>query len=113
MITIDLLREFGANVDEGLERCLNNEDFYLQLVPSVLEESYYKAVDEAVAEKDLDKAFDASHALKGILANLAITPIYQPVEEMTEKLRAREDIDYSPYVAKMWEQREKLIEMIG
>lgn len=32
MLTIQGLREYGANVDEGLRRCLNNEDFYIRLV---------------------------------------------------------------------------------
>ena len=33
MLSIDVLRRFGANVDEGLERCLDDEEFYLELVP--------------------------------------------------------------------------------
>ena len=31
-MTIDDLRNFGANVDEGLARCFGNESFYLRLV---------------------------------------------------------------------------------
>jgi hypothetical protein len=32
MITIEGLKEYGANVEEGLTRCMNNEAFYLKLV---------------------------------------------------------------------------------
>ena len=32
MMTIDSLREFGADVDTGLARCLGKEDFYLRMV---------------------------------------------------------------------------------
>ena len=32
MITIDSLREYGANVEEGLARCMGKEEFYLMLV---------------------------------------------------------------------------------
>ena len=28
MLTIEKLKEYGANVEEGLARCLNNEAFY-------------------------------------------------------------------------------------
>lgn len=28
MITIDELRQFGANTDEGVARCMGNEEFY-------------------------------------------------------------------------------------
>ena len=31
-MTIDSLREFGANVDEGLERCMGMEDFYIEMI---------------------------------------------------------------------------------
>ena len=34
MLTIDSLRRFGANTEEGLSRCMDNEDFYLRLVNS-------------------------------------------------------------------------------
>ena len=113
MITIDILRSFGANVDEGLERCLNDEDFYLELIPSTLEESYYKAIEDAINSKNLDAGFEAAHALKGLLANLSLTPILEPVDEITELLRGRQDVDYSSLISKMWEQRNRLVEMMG
>ena len=31
-MTIDDLKTYGANTEEGLRRCLNNEAFYLRLV---------------------------------------------------------------------------------
>ena len=37
MLTIDYLREFGADVQDGLNRCMNEEDFYLELVNLALE----------------------------------------------------------------------------
>ena len=112
MFTIDNLREFGANVDEGLERSLDDEEFYLELIPTALDESYYKSIDDAVAANDLDAAFEAAHALKGVLANLALTPICEPVSEMTELFRAHTDADYSGYISKMWEERNRLVELM-
>ena len=32
MVTIDALRQMGADVDDGLARCMNMESFYLDLV---------------------------------------------------------------------------------
>lgn len=31
-MNIEKLRDFGANVDEGSERCLGMEDFYLEMI---------------------------------------------------------------------------------
>ena len=32
MLTIENLKEFGANVEEGVARCMGLNDFYLKLV---------------------------------------------------------------------------------
>ena len=113
MITIDILNNFGANTSEGLERCLQDEDFYLDLIPSALDKESYDALEKALDAGDLDSAFDAAHALKGVLANLALTPIYEPASEMTELLRARTKTDYAPLMKKIRDERQRLIDMAG
>ena len=32
MLTLDALRAYGADVDDGLRRCMNMEAFYLKLL---------------------------------------------------------------------------------
>ena len=113
MLSIDVLRRFGANVDEGLERCLGDEEFYLELVPGALEESYYRSIEDLVKAGDTKQAFEVAHSLKGILANLALTPILNPVSEITEGLRRDIDMDYSKLLVDMWEKRNQLLKMIG
>lgn len=97
-MTLDDLIAFGANVDEGLQRCMNNEAFYLRLVDSVKGDTGFDALQVAINAGDLDAAFEAAHALKGALGNLSITPLYEPVCEITELLRAKEDADYATLV---------------
>ena len=97
-MNIDDLIAYGANVDEGLQRCMNNEPFYLRLVESVKDEKGFDALKAAIEANDLDAAFEAAHALKGVLANLSITPLYEPMSEITELLRAKEAVDYQPLV---------------
>ena len=93
MLTIDALKQFGCNTDDGLARCMGNEAFYFKLIGKVIDDKNFQALEDAVAAKDLDAAFDAAHSLKGVLGNLALTPIYEPVYEITELLRAKNDID--------------------
>ena len=111
MLTIEKLREFGADVDDGLKRCVNNEQFYLTLVNTALKEESYTAVESAVESHDLTAAFEAAHALKGVLTNLALTPIAKPVIEMTELLRSRTDTDYSPYLKEIRKKKNELDEL--
>ena len=113
MLTIDSLRAFGANVDEGLQRCMNNESFYLRLVPMAVRDQGFERLDSALNSGDLDAAFEAAHALKGVLGNLSLSPLYEKISEITEHLRGREDIDYTPALAEINELKAKLEELCG
>ena len=95
-MTLDDLIVYGADTEQGLQRCLGREDFYLRLVESLKGETGFDRLRDALAADDLDAAFDAAHALKGVLANLALTPLYEPINEITELLRARTQMDYTP-----------------
>jgi len=108
MLTIEKLKEYGANVEEGLQRCMGNEDFYIKMVNMMLADNSIDKLKEAIAENDLDTAFEAAHALKGVAANLSLTPLSDPAVEITELLRNRTEMDYSELFAKISEQKEKL-----
>jgi hypothetical protein len=95
MSLLDKLEKYGCNTKEGLERCLNKEDFYIKLLKiAVLENKVYELKD-ALNAKDYDKAFGLSHTLKGVYANLAITPLYDLLFSLTEDLRIRKEKDYT------------------
>lgn len=108
MLTIDALKQLGCNTDEGLSRCMGNEAFYFKLIGRVVDDKNFQALEDAVAAKNFDAAFEAAHSLKGVLGNLALTPIYEPVYELTELLRERKDIDYSEYLKTISEKRSEL-----
>lgn len=113
MITIESLKQYGANVEEGLKRCMNNEEFYLKLVTKAVDDASYDRLKAALDENDLDAAFEAAHALKGVSANLSLTPIYEPVYEITELLRSRTETDYSEYLKKITDKKDELKNLIG
>ena len=92
MLTVDMLRNYGANTAEGLNRCFNNEAFYLRLVGMSMEDKNYDLLSKAVADGDAKAAFEACHALKGSTGNLALTPIYDPVCALTEQLRGATEL---------------------
>lgn len=94
-MTLDDLAAYGANVEEGVGRCMGMTDFYVRLVESVKADSNFGQLRTAVEAGDLDAAFSNSHALKGTLANLSLTPLLDPVNEICELLRNRTQMDYS------------------
>jgi HPt (histidine-containing phosphotransfer) domain-containing protein len=111
MLTLEGLQAFGADTKDGMARCMNNEAFYLKMVEKSVADSSYTKLKEAIGANDLDAAFEAAHALKGVLGNLALTPILNPVSEMTELLRARTQTDYGTYLEAIltkWEELKNL-----
>ena len=108
MITIEELRSAGADVETGLSRCLGKEDLYLKLIGMGLGDAKFDELGTALNAGDLDRAFELCHALKGVIGNLSITPLYEALSDMTEKLRGREDADYSSMYTKVTEIRSKL-----
>lgn len=111
MLTIDKLKEYGANIEEGLERCMGNEAFYLKMVGMMIADNSIDKLKDALAENNLDTAFEAAHALKGVAANLSLTPLTEPAVEITELLRTRTEMDYSELLGKILEQKEILESM--
>ena len=108
MLTIEALKSFGADADEGLKRCVNNEEFYFKMIGKAVNEPSFDMLYSALDEKDYDMAFEKAHALKGVLGNLALTPIYDPMSEMVELLRGRTDTDYSKYIETIKEKKKEL-----
>ena len=108
MITIEKLKEYGANVEEGLGRCFNNEAFYLRLVGMGLADKNFDRLKEAVAAQNTAEAFEAAHALKGAIGNLSLTPLFAPLSELTELLRGKTGpVDADALVNEIMTQLEK------
>ena len=111
MITIEKLKNFGADVETALARCMNKEDFYIKLLGMGLNEPRFDQLGTALETKDYDKAFELCHSLKGVIGNLALDPLYKEICEMTELLRAKTDTDYTSRYKKIMDLRAELLAM--
>ena len=112
MLTLDTLRAFGANVEEGLQRCVGMESLYLRLVDKAIRDPAFDELREVAEKGDLARGFELSHALKGVTAKLSLTPVETPVQEITELLRNRTETDYGPYLERIGTAWKKLTELI-
>lgn len=108
MMMIEKLKAFGANTEEGLGRCMNNEAFYFRLIGMAAKDPNFEKLEIAVVMEELDDAFEAAHALKGVLGNLALTPLFRPASEMCELLRNRTEMDYEPLLDELMQAKVQL-----
>ena len=108
MLTIEKLKNYGANVEEGVLRCAKNEALYIRLVGMIPNNPGFNKLYEAIKLKDYENAFSASHGLKGILANLSLDSLLAPVTIITEHLRNKDMIDYSTIINNIEQKRKEL-----
>ncbi len=108
MLTIDALKAYGADTLTGLSRCLNNEAFYLRLVKMSLADANFDRLKAALEARDYVQAFEAAHALKGSLGNLSLTPLFDPICTLTERLRGQTGlVDTDDLARIIFEQLDK------
>ena len=111
-MTLDSLKEYGAKIDEGLERCMGMESFYLEMIELGLSDERFEKLGAALEKKDYEEAFELAHALKGVIGNLALTPLYDTLCSVTEHLRVKDEMDYKPDYDKLMQQRDDISKLI-
>lgn len=82
------LKNWGCDVDGAKKRCLDDEDFYCKLVKTVMHDPSFEELGGTLEAGDVTKSFDLAHSLKGSLANVGLTPLYDLIVEIVEPLRA-------------------------
>ena len=84
---LDVLEDWGCDIDEGLDRLGGDEDFYETLLSGFVQENSMGVLTEAMEAGDYRRAFEAAHGLKGDTGNLSLTPLYEAVCSLVEDLR--------------------------
>jgi len=82
------LKELGVNVDEGLERVMDDESLYETMLGMFLDKVNTNPIEiQDFDSKDLDKLIERVHILKGLTGNLAMTPLFEGYSKALEFLR--------------------------
>ncbi len=112
MLTLQALKDYGADTAEGLGRCMNNETFYLRMVGMLASDTHTAQLTAALDAGDWKTAFEAAHALKGVLANLALTPALTPITALTELLRPQQPVECAALRSEAEAQMAKLMALL-
>jgi len=62
---------------DGLKRVVNNKMLYVKLLTKFRNENKLDDLEAAIAAKDMEKAKNAAHTIKGVAANLSLTELYK------------------------------------
>jgi len=85
---ISSLEAWGCNVQEALERFVDDKELYIMCMNLFVNDASFGALGDAIKSKNYKAAFEAAHTLKGVAGNVGAGPLYEIVGSLTDRLRA-------------------------
>lgn len=110
---LEKLRNWGCDVNAAMERFLDDVELYRSCLEMATEDSAIMELQSALQEGNVKAAFDAAHTLKGVLANLGLTPMYDRIVQIVEPLRAGKQEGLLPLYAEFVQANQYLKELLG
>lgn len=110
---IEMLRELESDVDDAMERFLDDEEFYLECLEQVLSDDLFGRLKIALENHQIQEAFDCAHTLKGLVANLGLTSLNERMGDLVEPLREGRDAGLIEKYQEIMGEREKYVEIIA
>lgn len=107
------LLDAGVDLEGAMERFLHNEAMYEKFLKKFLTDPNYQELLTAVEEKDCNKAFTASHTLKGVCGNLALQGLYHTIRDQVECFRSENFAAGAAMMPAVTEEYEKVVAMIS
>lgn len=109
---LESLKEYGCNIDVGLNRMKGKVDFYKRLIskfPEVIEENEFKSLIES---NQIDKAIEKTHLIKGVTANLSFDSLYNSYTKIVDLLRLGNPQEALNEFSKIEDLQKNLVEHI-
>lgn len=110
---IEEINNLGCDTDEAMKRMLNDEEFYIECLNGIIEDENFDKLKSSIENHEIEDAFDAAHTLKGVLANLGLTNMYNIVYDVVESLRVGNDENLLPRVDEVNKMKSQLKEILS
>ena len=112
MPLLKTLQNWGCDVQDALGRTLGDEEFLLSCIQQVNEDPAFAELGEQLARGEVQAAFDSAHMLKGIIANMGLTPLYEQITQIVEPLRMGNGTGLEPAYERLMQKKHELDEIL-
>ena len=82
------LKGFGVDIDDAMNRFVNNKELYLKMLLKLKPNIEKLPVLSLIESGDNEQALANAHTLKGITGNLSLTPLFGGYTKVVELFRA-------------------------
>ncbi|MDY4784853.1 Hpt domain-containing protein [Pygmaiobacter massiliensis] len=94
---LDELQAWGCDIPAAIDRVLGDKELYCSCLELFAEDENFELCAKALHEQNYRAAFEAAHALKGVAANLELTPLRTCISALVEQLRHKQTDGLEPY----------------
>ena len=111
--TLEKLNLWGCDINGALERLVDDQDLYISCLIMFSEDAGFESLQQDIRTKNYAQAFEHAHTLKGVAANLGLTPIFDSISAVVEALRSQHYEMLGPLcltLEKSFTQYQKLLE---
>lgn len=105
--------EAGIDYDSAMNLFMGKQEIYERFLVKFLKDESYNQIKEAIAGKDCEAAFKASHTLKGVAGNLSLKYLAKTASDITEEFRAGNFEGGLKYVDELDTQYNRIINFIS
>lgn len=106
------MEDYGADMTGAMERFMDDEELYGKCLELFVADKNFETLGEELRQEDFQKAFNAAHTLKGVAANLGLTPMLTALTEIVEPLRGGNGGEFSAQYEEILSQLTKLKELM-
>ncbi|MBD5518838.1 MAG: Hpt domain-containing protein [Lachnospiraceae bacterium] len=105
------LEENGADVETTLKRFMGNDAIYQKFLGKFPADPNYTNLGSNIEAGAFEEAYKCAHALKGVVGNLGLTPIFNKVSDLVEELRnkAADEVD-AARANELWQEIKTVYE---
>ena len=105
------LEENGADVEATLKRFMGNDAIYQKFLGKFPADPNYANLGTNIEAGAFEEAYKCAHALKGVVGNLGLTPIFNKVSDLVEELRnkAADEVD-AARANELWQEIKSVYE---
>ena len=95
-----IFNAYGGDNSTAMGRFFGNEGMYLRFLDMFFQDESFQQLENALDAGELKDAFAAAHTLKGVAGNMGLTPFYEAVCVIVERLRTEEPRKDYPVLCK-------------
>ena len=97
----EAFKAVGIDIEDALSRVTGNEVLLQSLLKTYAEDDQFSILKDSLRHRDLQRAINACHCLKGMCGNLSMTKLFELFTQQLAYLRESN-----------WDEAEKLMPQI-